>query len=65
MSHALKFTHDEDDAKDLLQETLIKGMRFSDSFDEGTNIKGWLYVIMRNTYLNNFKKRLQSAMPYL
>lgn len=56
MSHALKFTHDEDDAKDLLQETLIKGMRFSDSFDEGTNIKGWLYVIMRNTYLNNFKK---------
>ncbi|MCX3267507.1 MAG: sigma-70 family RNA polymerase sigma factor [Chryseobacterium sp.] len=56
MSHALKFTRDEDDAKDLLQETLIKGLRFAHSFDQGTNLRGWLYVIMRNTYINDYRK---------
>ncbi|RZK19500.1 MAG: sigma-70 family RNA polymerase sigma factor [Pedobacter sp.] len=56
MSHALKFTRDEDDAKDLLQETLIKGLRFANSFDKGTNLRGWLYVIMKNTYINDFKR---------
>jgi len=56
MSHALKFTRDEDDAKDLLQETLIKGLRFADTFDKGTNVKGWLYVIMKNTYINDFNR---------
>lgn len=56
LSHALKFTNDEDDAKDLMQETLIKGMRFAEKFDEGTNLKGWLYVIMKNTFINDFRK---------
>ena len=57
LNHALKFTKDEDDAKDLLQETLIKGVRFCDKFDEGTNLRGWLFVIMRNTYINDFNKK--------
>ena len=56
MSHALKFTRDEDDAKDLLQETLIKGLRFASSFDQWTNLRGWLYVIVKNTYINDFNK---------
>lgn len=56
LAHALKFTRDEDDAKDLVQETLIKGLRFADKFDSGTNLKGWLYVIMKNTYINQFHK---------
>jgi len=55
-SHALRFTRDEDEAKDLVQETLLKGIRFCHNFDEGTNIKGWLYVIMRNTFINNYRK---------
>lgn len=54
--HALKFTNDEDDAKDLVQETLIKGMRFCNNFDRGTNLRGWLYVIMKNTFINEFRK---------
>lgn len=58
-SHALKFTNNEDDAKDLVQETLIKGMRFCERFDEGTNLKGWLYVIMKNTYINEFRKNVK------
>jgi len=52
-THALKFTNNEDDAKDLVQETLIKGVRFCGRFDTGTNLKGWLYVIMKNTFYNN------------
>lgn len=56
MAHAMKFTRDEDDAKDLVQETLIKGFRFADTFSDGTNLKGWLYMIMRNTYINDFNK---------
>jgi len=55
-SHAMRFTRDQDEAKDLVQDTLLKGIRFCKNFDKGTNIKGWLYVIMRNTYINNYRK---------
>ncbi|WP_316831718.1 sigma-70 family RNA polymerase sigma factor [Pedobacter aquatilis] len=54
--HALKFTRDEDDAKDLLQDTLVKALRFSHRFDSETNLKSWLFVIMRNTFVNNYHK---------
>lgn len=55
-SHALQFTKDDDEAKDLVQDTLLKGIRFCHNFDQGTNVKGWLYVIMRNTFINNYRK---------
>jgi len=55
-SHALKFTNDLDDANDLLQDTLVKATRFASKFDQGTNIKGWLFVIMRNTFINTYRK---------
>lgn len=58
-AHALTFTKDEDDAKDLLQETMVKGIRFCDSFDEHTNIASWLYVIMRNTFINSYLKAVK------
>lgn len=57
LSHAIKFTRDEDDAKDLLQETLIKGVKSLNTFTEDTNLKGWLYTIMKNTYINQFLKQ--------
>ncbi|GGI26308.1 RNA polymerase sigma factor [Pedobacter mendelii] len=55
-SHALKFTNDVEDANDLVQDTLVKAIRFYENFQEGTNIKGWLFVIMRNTFINNYRK---------
>jgi len=55
-SHALNFTKDQEDANDLLQETLLKATRFVSKFEDGTNIKGWLFVIMKNTFINNYKK---------
>jgi len=55
--HAIKFTKDEDEAKDLLQETLIKGVKSLNTFTEESNLKGWLYTIMKNTYINQFLKQ--------
>jgi len=53
---AMKFTGDQDDAKDLIQDTMVKALRFSRKFVEGTNVKGWLYTIMRNTFINDYRK---------
>ncbi len=54
---ALRFTRDADDAKDLIQDTLLKAILNSDKFRDGTNFKGWLYTIMRNLFVNNYRKR--------
>lgn len=53
---ALKMTGDSDDASDLLQETYLKAFRFWDKFEKGTNCKAWLFRIMRNTYINTYRK---------
>lgn len=55
-SHALRYTKNDDDADDLVQDTMIKAIRFYKNFEEGTNIKGWLFVIMRNTFINDYRK---------
>ncbi|RLJ72600.1 RNA polymerase sigma factor [Pedobacter alluvionis] len=56
-SHALKFTNDIDDANDLLQDTLVKATRFAAKFDQRANIKGWLFIIMRNTFISRYRKQ--------
>jgi len=53
---AMKLTRDADDAKDLVQETLLKALNNRDKFKAGTNLKAWLYTIMRNTFINNYNK---------
>jgi RNA polymerase sigma factor (sigma-70 family) len=53
---ALNLTRDADDAKDLVQETLLKALLNKDKFKAGTNLKAWLYTIMRNTFINNYNK---------
>lgn len=55
-SYAYYLTSDGDDAGDLLQETYLKAFRFLDKFEEGTNAKAWLYRIMRNTYINDYRR---------
>lgn len=55
-SYALQLTHDENDANDLVQETFLKALRYSSKFKQGTNLKGWLYTIMRNTFINNYRR---------
>ncbi|QCR22917.1 RNA polymerase sigma factor [Pontibacter sp. SGAir0037] len=53
---AINLTKDLDDAKDLVQETLLKALSNRDKFKAGTNLKAWLYTIMRNTFINNYNK---------
>lgn len=54
---AYRITFDEDDAKDLVQETYLKAYRFIDSFQEGTNAKAWLFRILKNSFINDFRKK--------
>jgi RNA polymerase sigma-70 factor (ECF subfamily) len=52
----MKLTRDLDDANDLMQDTLIKAFTNRDKFSEGTNLKAWLYTIMRNTFITNYQR---------
>lgn len=52
-----KLTQDEDEAKDLVQETFMKGFRFITSFEKGTNAKAWLFRILKNTFINEYRKK--------
>lgn len=54
--YALRFTRDSEDADDLVQETLLKALTYYKKFNEGTNLKGWLYTIMKNTFINNYRR---------
>lgn len=55
-NYALHLTKNLEDAKDLVQETFFKAFRAWSGFEAGTNIKGWLYQIMRNSYINLYRK---------
>ena len=55
-STALRMTRNRSDAEDLVQETYLKGWRAYGSFQEGTNLRAWLFRIMTNTYINKYNK---------
>jgi RNA polymerase sigma factor (sigma-70 family) len=57
--YALKLTRDLDDANDLLQDTMVKAFTNRDKFAEGTNLKAWLYTIMKNTFITNYQKMVR------
>lgn len=54
---AYRLTFDEDDAKDLVQDTYLKAYRFITSFERGTNAKAWLFRILKNSFINDFRKK--------
>ncbi|MGH9302619.1 MAG: sigma-70 family RNA polymerase sigma factor, partial [Acidimicrobiales bacterium] len=54
---AVRMTRDPSDAEDLVQETYLKAYRAFGSFQEGTNIKAWLYKILTNTYINSYRAK--------
>ena len=57
---ALQLTANRDEAKDLLQETILKALDNEDKFVENTNFKGWILTIMRNIFINNYRKMVSS-----
>lgn len=54
---ALKLTADEDDAQDLVQDTCLKAYRFINSFEPGTYAKAWLFRILKNNFINDYRKK--------
>ncbi|MFK8162122.1 MAG: RNA polymerase sigma factor [Lewinella sp.] len=53
---ALRLTRSRQDAEDLMQETAIKAYKYRNNFAEGTNFKSWISTIMRNTFINHYRK---------
>mgnify|MGYP006383825177 FL=1 len=56
---ALKLTADNEEANDLLQETSLKALDNEDKYTPDTNFKGWMYTIMRNIFINNYRKTVR------
>lgn len=52
-----RLTLDRDDAKDLVQDTYFKSYRFIESFQRGTNAKAWLFRILKNSFINDYRKK--------
>jgi RNA polymerase sigma-70 factor, ECF subfamily len=59
---ALRLTTDPNDAEDLVQDTIVKAFRFFNSYEKGTNAKAWLFRILKNSYINNYRKK--SKQPH-
>ena len=53
---AISLTRDHETAKDLLQETMYRALTNREKYNVGTNIKAWLYTIMRNIFINNYRR---------
>jgi len=58
---AVTLTHDSEDAKDLFQETLYRALANKEKYNVGTNIKAWLYTIMRNIFINNYRRKSRQS----
>jgi len=58
LSFAYKLTSDKDDAKDLVQETFLKALKNSEKFRDESNLKAWTYTILKNTFINNYRRSI-------
>lgn len=58
---AYKLTADREEANDLLQETSLKALDNEDKFEPDTNFRGWMYTIMRNIFINNYRRVVRSS----
>lgn len=59
---ALRLTRNRPDAEDLVQDTIVKALRFSDGFERGTNLRAWLYTILHNTWRNAHRGRARDPV---
>ena len=56
---AVNLTRDTEAANDLYQETLYKALANAEKYNTGTNIKAWLFTIMRNIFINNYRRKVK------
>lgn len=61
LNFAYMLTSNRDDAYDLLQDTTLKALENEDKFAENTNFKGWVFTIMRNVFINNYRRGMRTA----
>ena len=63
-AYAMGFTNDEENANDLMQDTLLKAFTYFAKFKPETNFRAWLFTIMRNTFINDYRRnaRTQKVM---
>lgn len=54
---SIALTHSREEAKDLIQDTLYRALINREKYKEGTNIRAWLYTIMRNIFINNYRRK--------
>lgn len=57
--YAYQLTRNTEDTNDLVQDTMLKALTYQDKFADGTNLKGWLYTIMKNTFINNYRRMVK------
>lgn len=64
-SYALKISGNTEDAKDLVQDTYLKAYRYFNQYNAGTNCKAWMFMILKNSFINNYRKiQRQPRMVY-
>ncbi|MBD3298833.1 MAG: sigma-70 family RNA polymerase sigma factor [candidate division Zixibacteria bacterium] len=63
---ALRMTKNSDDAEDLVQETCLKAYRYFDRFEEGSNLRAWMFKILTNLFINRYRKKTKepTAVEY-
>ena len=61
MSFAYQLTTNKEEAEDLLQDTTLKALTNEDKFADDTNLKGWIFTIMRNIFINNYRQTVRKA----
>lgn len=59
-----RFTRNREESQDLIQDTMLKALMYKDKFTANTNLKGWLFTIMRNTFINNYRKNQRSKTSH-
>lgn len=59
---AYHLTYNQEDAADLVQDTYLKAYRFIDKYEKGTNAKAWLFKILKNAYINEYRKRVRQPV---
>ncbi|MDE6206443.1 MAG: RNA polymerase sigma factor [Muribaculaceae bacterium] len=62
LSFAYTLTSNRDDAYDLLQDTTLKALDSEDKYEETDNFKGWIFTIMRNLFINHYRKAMRSIV---
>ena len=60
-SFALSFTRNREDARDLTQETMLKAITYRNYYTPQTNFKAWVFTIMRNLFINQYRRKVKSG----